>query len=88
MLDTDEHLAVNVAWLIYQKIITAYANANRRRGKQAMSSINVKCPGSVPPSALLCGRLPGYRAEGRRGPPQPGDFKWCRDQLTSVDRIE
>lgn len=39
VLDTDEHLAVVVAWLIYQKIITADADPNRRRGKQAMSKL-------------------------------------------------
>jgi hypothetical protein len=39
VLDTDEHLAVKVAWLIYQKIITAYADPNRRRGQQAMSKL-------------------------------------------------
>jgi transposase len=38
-LDADEHLAVKVAWLIYQKIIAAYANPNRRRGKQVMTTL-------------------------------------------------
>lgn len=37
VFDTDEHLAVKVAWLIYQKIIAAYADPNRRRGKKAMT---------------------------------------------------
>ena len=37
VLDGDEHLAVKVAYVIYQKIIAAYADANRRRGKKAMS---------------------------------------------------
>jgi hypothetical protein len=36
VLEADEHLAVKVAWLIYQKIIAAYADPNRRRGKNAM----------------------------------------------------
>ena len=31
--------SVRVAWLIYQKIIAAYADANRRRGKQAMTRL-------------------------------------------------
>jgi transposase len=39
VLDAEEHLAVRVAWLIYQKIIAAYADANRRRGKQAMTRL-------------------------------------------------
>jgi transposase len=37
VFDADEHLAVKVAWLIYQKIIAAYADSNRRRGKKAMT---------------------------------------------------
>ncbi len=39
VLDADEHLAVKVAWLIYQKIIAAYADPNRRRGKKAMTTL-------------------------------------------------
>jgi transposase len=39
VFDADEHLAVKVAWLIYQKIIAAYADPNRRRGKKAMTRI-------------------------------------------------
>jgi len=39
VLDAEEHLAIRVAWLIYQKIIAAYADANRRRGKQAMTRL-------------------------------------------------
>jgi transposase len=38
VLDADEHLAVKVAYVIYQKMIAAYADANRRRAKQAMSA--------------------------------------------------
>jgi transposase len=39
ILDTDEHLAVKVAYVIYQKIIAAYADPNRRRGKNAMGTL-------------------------------------------------
>ncbi|BBY06919.1 ISL3 family transposase [Mycobacterium noviomagense] len=39
VLDADEHIAVKVAYVIYQKIIAAYADPNRRRGKQAMTSL-------------------------------------------------
>jgi transposase len=39
VLDGEEHLVVKIAWLIYQKIIAAYADANRRRGKHAMSRL-------------------------------------------------
>jgi transposase len=39
VLDGDEHLAVKIAWLIYQKIIAAYADPNRRRGKKAMTRL-------------------------------------------------
>ena len=39
VLDGGEHLAVKIAWLIYQKIIAAYADPNRRRGKKAMTRL-------------------------------------------------
>ena len=39
VLDGDEHLAVKVAYVIYQKIIAAYADANRRRGKKALTRL-------------------------------------------------
>jgi transposase len=37
--DGDEQLVVKVAWLIYQQIIAAYADPNRRRGKKAMTTL-------------------------------------------------
>jgi transposase len=37
VLDAEEHLAVKVAWLNYQKIVTACAHPNRHRGKKAMT---------------------------------------------------
>ena len=39
VLDADEHIAVKVAYVIYQKIIAAYADPNRRRGKRAMTAL-------------------------------------------------
>jgi transposase len=39
VLDADEHLAVKGAWLIYQKIIAAYADPNRHRGKRALAAV-------------------------------------------------
>src|SRR4029077_5825425 len=39
VFDAEEHLAVKVAYVIYQKIITAYAHPNRRRGKRAMTRL-------------------------------------------------
>jgi transposase len=39
VFDADEHLVVKVAWLIYQKVIAAYADSNRRRGKKAMTAL-------------------------------------------------
>jgi transposase len=39
VFDAEEHLAVKVAWLIYQKIIAAYADTNRHRGKKAMTRL-------------------------------------------------
>jgi transposase len=39
VLDADEHTAVKVAHVIYQKIIAAYADPNRRTGKHAMTRL-------------------------------------------------
>jgi transposase len=39
VLDADEHLAVKIAYVIYQKIIAAYADPNRRRGKRALTAL-------------------------------------------------
>jgi transposase len=39
VFDAEEHLAVKVAWLIYQKIIAAYADPNRHRGKRALATV-------------------------------------------------
>jgi transposase len=39
VFDAEEHIAVKVASLIYQKIIAAYADPNRRRGKKAMTTL-------------------------------------------------
>jgi transposase len=39
VLDAQEHLAVKVAYVIYQKIIAAYADPNRRQGKKAMTKL-------------------------------------------------
>ena len=36
VLDAEQHLAVKVAYVIDQKIIAAYADSNRRRGKQLL----------------------------------------------------
>jgi transposase len=48
VFDAEEHLAVKVAWLIYQKIIAAYADPNRRRGKQAMTRLIASIRRGVP----------------------------------------
>jgi transposase len=48
VFDAEEHLAVKVAWLIYQKIIAAYADTNRRRGKTAMTRLIDSIRRSVP----------------------------------------
>ena len=34
-----KHIAVKVAYVIYQKIIAAYADSNRRRGKHVMTRL-------------------------------------------------
>src|SRR5262249_35974825 len=79
VLDTDEHLAVKVAWLIYQKIIPAYADPNRRRGKQAMSklinSIRRGVPTGLEEIAQLARTLsPPPRHPGLLRPPR---FQWA-----------
>ncbi len=57
VLDAEEHLAVKVAYVIYQKIIAAYADPNRRRGKHAMTrlidSIRRGVPGGLEEIAQL-----------------------------------
>jgi transposase len=63
VLDAEEHLAVRVARLIYQKIIAAYADANRRRGKQAMTrlidSIRRRVPAGLEEIAHSAALWPG-----------------------------
>jgi transposase len=39
VLDADDHIAVKVAYAIYQKIIAAYADPNRRRGKRLLAAL-------------------------------------------------
>jgi transposase len=48
VIDADEHLAVKVAWLIYQKVIAAYADPNPRRGKNAMTRLIASIRRGVP----------------------------------------
>jgi transposase len=57
VLDADEHLAVKVAHLIYQKIIAAYADPNRRTGKRAMAAIIDSIRRSVPAGLEEIARL-------------------------------
>ena len=35
----DAHLSVVLTWSVYQRVIAAYADTNRRRGKQAMTRL-------------------------------------------------
>jgi transposase len=48
VFDIEEHLAVKVAWLIYQKIVAAYADTNRHRGKNAMTRLIASIRRGVP----------------------------------------
>ena len=57
VLEADEHLAVKVAWLIYQKIIAAYADPNRRRGKNAMTRLIESIRRGVPAGLEEIGQL-------------------------------
>jgi transposase len=49
VLDAEEYLAVKVAHVIYQKIIAAYADPDRRRGKHAMTRLIDSIRRGVPP---------------------------------------
>ncbi|HWF71609.1 MAG TPA: ISL3 family transposase [Mycobacterium sp.] len=48
VLDADEHIAVKVAHVLYQKIIAAYADPNRRTGKRAMTALITSIRRGVP----------------------------------------
>ena len=39
VLDADEQIAVKLAYVIYQKIIAAYADPDRRRGKRVLAAV-------------------------------------------------
>jgi transposase len=39
VLDADDHIAVKTAYAIYQKIIAAYADPNRHRGKRLLAAV-------------------------------------------------
>jgi transposase len=39
VLDADEHIAVKLAYVIYQKIIAAYADPDRRRDKRVLAAV-------------------------------------------------
>ena len=97
MLDGDEHLAVKIAWLIYQKIIAAYADPNRRRGKKAMTrlidSIRRGVPAGLEEIAQLGRTLWRRRADilaffdhhASNGPPKPSTDAWKHCAATPSD---
>src|SRR4029077_11859262 len=79
VFDAEEHLAVKVAYVIYQKIITAYADPNRRSGKQAMTRLIDSIRRGVPAGLEEIAQL-GRTLWGRRDailaffdPPPPHD---------------
>ncbi|GAC58502.1 putative transposase [Gordonia hirsuta DSM 44140 = NBRC 16056] len=63
----DSHVAVEVTWQLYQKLIAAYANKNRRQGKIAMykivKSIRAGVPKELPELAQLGRSLWSLRAQ-------------------------
>jgi transposase len=93
VFDADEHLAVKVAWLIYQKIIAAYADPNRRRGKKAMTVLINSIRRAVPAGLEeIAGSAAPYGAAATTswrsstitpptGPPRPStvDSKRCAE---------
>jgi hypothetical protein len=65
VLDADEHIAVQVAYVIYQKIIAAYADANRRRGKRAMTPLIDSIRRGVPAGLEEIAQLGRTRRDGQ-----------------------
>lgn len=58
----EKHLAVELCWGFYQRMIAAYAHPNRRRGKVMMTTVIDALRSGVPPrsrnllnSAAPCG---------------------------------
>jgi len=51
VLDPEEHLAVKIGYLIFHKIIAAYADSNRRRGKHAMTRLIDSSAEPCPPGS-------------------------------------
>jgi transposase len=44
----EEHVAVEVTWWAYQQIIAAYADHDRRRGKNALAAVIDRLPAGLP----------------------------------------
>ena len=80
VLDADEHIAVKVAYVIYQKIIAAYADPNRRRGKQAMAALIDSIRRGVPAGLEEIAQL--GRTLWRRRARHPGVLRPPRLQRT------
>ncbi|BCQ08429.1 ISL3 family transposase ISAar39 [Mycobacterium heckeshornense] len=57
VFDDDNHLAVLVTWSIYQHIIAAYADPNRRRGKATMNKIMNSLRRGVPGALIELAQL-------------------------------
>lgn len=51
MFAAEEHIAVEVTWLVYQQIIAAYEQADRARGKTLLSEV-IDRPRSGLPAGL------------------------------------
>ena len=45
----DNHLAVLVTWSVYQRIIAAYSQPDRRRGKAMLAASSTPCAAVCPP---------------------------------------
>jgi transposase len=97
VLDAEEHLAVKVAYVIYQKIIAAYADSNRRRGKRAMTrlidSIRRGVPAGLEEIAQLGRTLwrpvptswPSSTTTPPTDPPKPSTAAWKPCAATPSD---
>ena len=92
VFDADEHLAVQLTWLIYQKIIAAYADPNRRRGKshapadrldptRGTCRIGRRSPSADPHGAAAPTSWPSSTTTPPTGRPKPSTDAWNTSRL-------
>ncbi len=89
----DRHIAVTVPWSIYQRIIAAYSQPDRRRGKTMMPRSSIPSRRSSRRAGRVGPTRPNLAAPTRRmlayfdrhtsnGPPKPSTDAWKRYAAT------